>query len=380
MQLKEFLDHPDIQLPVTRGTDDFQAFVNNLLDKYLGLLAQLDVSGPVGDEIKSNRLKVEAFCSAAKEVVREAYAGQPADAYKRFSEGIKEIETYLQRQALRDLEPNALRLMYRVRRSTTPGLTREDLFHIPFETRHRVATQRYSIPGLPCLYLAGSIYTCWAEMGRPPFHELQTAAFWLAPEKKVSVINFSVRPAKLTLYVNPEGSFQDDPEIHGLLVNHVLLWPLMALCSIGVRHRDSPFKPEYILPQVLLQWVTKEHHFDGICYFSMHVPAITPKRPLSPCNLVFPATDIQPVGRCPKLRDRFRMTEPLGWELLTAIHAGEGVPGAAVPMYEFEFIPGRKEWYYKTDFGEVETKLNKIALDLITKNNTGDLAAGIVKA
>lgn len=41
------------------------------------------------------------------------------------------------------------------------------MFHIPITMRRQVGTERYSIPGYPCLYLGNSIYVCWEEMNRP---------------------------------------------------------------------------------------------------------------------------------------------------------------------------------------------------------------------
>ncbi len=379
MKLKEFIDKNEIQLPITRDTDDFQGFAEGVLSNYINLLNQLELPGSLQSVIEANRPKVAAFCSAAQCVIREILAGQPADAYNQFTEGIKNIEQHLQQQALRDLGTADLQLMYRVRRDPTPNLNREDLFHIPFEDRHKVATQRYSIPGLPCLYLAGSLYTCWAEMGRPPFHELQAAAFWLAPHRRVSIINFSSRPKLVSRLINSESGFEDNNEIRSEIINYIFLWPLMALCSIIVKHKNSPFKPEYIMPQMLLQWITKEKLFDGICYFSMHVPAICPAYPLANCNLIFPATKIRHAGRCERLRDLFRMTMPHGWQLLSAVRAGHDTHNHKIPAYPFEFIPGRKEFYSQTDFGVVESRLNKLAKDDIDSDQSGNGSAMVAQ-
>ncbi|WP_293880615.1 MULTISPECIES: hypothetical protein [unclassified Sphingobacterium] len=51
-------------------------------------------------------------------------------------------------------------------------LSKEDLFHIPFDKRSLVSTQRFSISGLPSLYLANSIYVAWEEMKRPSMNEV----------------------------------------------------------------------------------------------------------------------------------------------------------------------------------------------------------------
>jgi len=48
------------------------------------------------------------------------------------------------------------------------GSKPENMLHIGFNNRGAIATQRFSIPGLPCLYFGTSSYDCWIEMGKPP--------------------------------------------------------------------------------------------------------------------------------------------------------------------------------------------------------------------
>lgn len=358
MDLREFLSCPSIQLPITRDTDDFQAFISSRLDEYLGLLDRLETPSSVCEEIQSQRRNVESFCHEAKEVVYAALAGKLADCYAKFDAALAHLAPYLEKQFLSDLPSDHIGFLYRVRRHLESPLTREDLFHIPFDQRYKVANQRYSIPGLPCLYLSGSIFTCWVEMGRPPFHEIQASAFWVDEGQTVKVVNLSNRPRRLLLFLDARNSAPQN--VDEILATNVILWPLIALCSIVARHRSCPYKPEYIIPQLLLGWVTQHRDFDAICYFSTHVSPVTAK-PLPPCNFVFPAREIRSAGRCPHLRRLFRMTEPYSWELLRAIAVDPLTPGAAVPNYEFEFIDGSSEQYAYTEFGIVETKLNKLA-------------------
>ena len=47
--------------------------------------------------------------------------------------------------------------------------TKDEMFHIPYDKRNLVGNQRYSLFGLPCLYLGGSSYICWEELGRKDF-------------------------------------------------------------------------------------------------------------------------------------------------------------------------------------------------------------------
>ena len=44
--------------------------------------------------------------------------------------------------------------------------SKDEMFHIPYEKRNLVGNQRFSLSGLPCLYLGGSSYICWEELGR----------------------------------------------------------------------------------------------------------------------------------------------------------------------------------------------------------------------
>jgi len=56
---------------------------------------------------------------------------------------------------------------YRIRKSDVELNKRKDLFHIPFTHREMISTQRFSVPGLPTLYLGATINECWRELGQP---------------------------------------------------------------------------------------------------------------------------------------------------------------------------------------------------------------------
>ena len=46
-------------------------------------------------------------------------------------------------------------------------LERKELFHIPFSKNYLIGTERYSMPGHPCLYLASQAELAWYECGKP---------------------------------------------------------------------------------------------------------------------------------------------------------------------------------------------------------------------
>lgn len=116
-----------------------------------------------------------------------------------------------------------------------------ELFHIPFSKQGKVENQRYSATGLPCLYLGSGLYGCWEEMKRPT---LQNCMF----SRIESTREFSC----LDLVVPDR--VDNDEELRNLLVT----MPLIIACSIkvGVKNEKDIFKPEYIMPQTILQVVS----------------------------------------------------------------------------------------------------------------------------
>ena len=72
---------------------------------------------------------------------------------------------------------------YRIRiHKTNFTLSQQEFFHIPFNLRGKVKTQRFSIPGFPSLYLGTTIYVCWEELNRPNINEFQANFFYTSPK------------------------------------------------------------------------------------------------------------------------------------------------------------------------------------------------------
>ena len=374
MNLYEFLTHSDVQLPMTWASQrDFEEFVRSRFDTYLRLIDQLD-SNSEADYIHHRKPAIRTCCDEICQSLRRSFEGHPHEAYQSFDSAVNSILPEINALAFKCEGSAPLGILYRVRQTQTPMLTRNDLFHIPFELRHLVATQRYSIPGLPCLYLAGSLYTCWEEMGRPPFHELQCAAFWVKNGRSLKLLNFSNRPVRQALLASPPG------RVPAGLSNQIILWPLVFASSIVVKHRLSPFKPEYTIPQMILQWVTHNHGFDGLAYFSTNVRSVSKKHPMPISNIVLPAKVVTAYGRCARLCDTFKMTDPIGWQLLSSIELGDSTVGYSIPTYDLEFVDGVEEAYYRTQFGLVQMRLNKLVARTTLQNRDGDMTAGDILA
>ena len=255
-----------------------------------------------------------------------------------------------------DVKTNRL---YRMRLGCNTDISRKEIFHIPFDQRHIVSTQRYSIPGLPCFYLGGSLYTCWREMGSPNFEDIHVSAFVVNCDPGLKFLDFSKTPKWIANWLAQKSDTLDDDQ-NRFLSAQIVLWPLIAACSIKSLYPKANFKPEYIIPQMLLQWLTKNiTDFDGIRHFSTHVEDTTTDNPHWICNYILPVRQVNHSGYCERLKQSFRFTKPHLWRLLRVVNLNTR-DSFMRDDFEIEFVSGIKEKYENTEFGKVQWNLNCI--------------------
>ena len=258
--------------------------------------------------------------------------GNPYEAYKVFCKMLKNQDVA---SSIDDLifPLKKLRCDYgfydhsRYFRIRTAGETvsiksRKHLFHVPFSLRHTIAPARYSILGYPCLYLSSSLYTCWEEMGRPDFRSIFLSRFELTTTgRERKVFGFFRTPADWKKIYNLWLG-KNEPLIEWDIKNiaaFIALWPLQLACSIPVFHCNSPFKEEYIVPQLFMQWVRDLKKADGLCFRTTAVSQEKGKGipPDLLFNLAFPARTTEN-EYCLELAKDFLLTEPVSFEMSLA--------------------------------------------------------------
>jgi hypothetical protein len=367
MDAIRFFESGALRLPLERtaNDDDFEQYLKGTFDRYLGAFDLLQTSDPLTKAIKERRPRAERLCTDVRDAVRAYLAGSPHGAFEVIAEalGSEEMRNHIGCLRMLDVAGSSpLQEMYRIRATDEPAIyRRKDIFHVPFECRHRVKRQRYSIPGLPCLYLGATLFVCWDELQRPPFHTLYAAMFKAADGAKISVLDFSARPRDTARFVDQVNhNFGGDFTIHGpVLLARAICWPLVAACSVRRLHHDAPFIAEYIVPQLMLQWIARPgadgNRLDGIAYLSVRTD---PEHPF-PCdpfvNLVFPVQQPQPRGYCPVLQQKFALTEPGAWQLLesTELLRQKTTHGDA----QVYLVPDVRSCYNNSTFGLVESRL-----------------------
>lgn len=211
-----------------------------------------------------------------------------------------------------------------VNRGNPPLTSKADMFHIPFEKRHLVNDQRYSIRGFPSVYLGRSIYGCYLEMGSPPLDSFFVSLFYFLPNKDDAPKSQRIRLIDLTDAESKEDIFlmlssvEKDELSHvntlNRIVDNILLWPLVMSCSVIRSYQESPhFRAEYIIPQMLYQLCSEKDEFSGIEYDSAKNLAGGNKKKLRSVmqNYALPIQKILPVGHCPILAGQLCLTEPI---------------------------------------------------------------------
>jgi len=189
------------------------------------------------------------------------------------------------------------------------------------------------------------------------------SAFWTRRDATPRLLDLGYRPAKLArMSTNP--TLRIYTWFNEFLVAHAVCWPLFASSSIRVRHSgpECAFRPEYIIPQLILQWLTQEQAFDGLRYASTRVLA-EPYDSRSPhwiCNYVFPVRTASPEGYCSRLREIFDWTDPISWQLAESILLPPGIDESCVDRFELEISRGRHIQYHASTFGRQQSFLNEL--------------------
>lgn len=367
MTIFEILEEYRFSLPDRNNDKTYLEIFIDEMNLYTSLLEKLQ-DFDIHQEKKrtvSSKYIFEQAMRIAKDIVKilGLYSqGKPFEAYLQLKEMIENPETNLKIHSILG-EVN----FYRVRNgNTNSNFSKEDLFHIPFELTRKVSNQRYSISGFPSLYLSDSIYTCWEEMRRPDIDNLYCSRFEL--RKFISLLEIPNPQEEINRYVSEnkiiEGVIGNG--LDSLLIN----WPLYFACSIKVKYPHEPYKVEYVLPQLLLQYVRSNIKIDGIKYFSTNIDYDNDNIKGTFNNYVFPIKTFDEKGYCNELKKMFSITEPESKKLndissatITLLYKHDNSESFAVE--EIEIINGKSIPYNNTVFGALEIGLESSNNDFI---------------
>lgn len=247
-------------------TDSFRYIeeIENSLHRYIKTLYRYT-------EAKKSIHRITEFSNNLILVLREYYLGQHTSAYELFTESMNLLN-------LSPLYTAVLpeQKLYRARKKgKQTRFNRMDFYHIPFEKRIKVSSQRYSFPGLPCVYMGSSIDVCLLELG--------------GDRNNLAVAELQVVPNKSCYLLDLTGIFNKPVEQMSIAEQNDFfeLLPLIYLCSTRINEDvrndniqliaakdENYFRPDYIVPQLLLEYMLdktawKEKTIIGIQYYSV---------------------------------------------------------------------------------------------------------------
>ncbi|MGO8816402.1 MAG: RES domain-containing protein [Terriglobia bacterium] len=316
MNAQDLFNGPAMKLPRDRDEEDFERYLEDLLEAYLHVVKTLDSRCHLCVRIQGAEAEIAKLSQWIRNGVRKYLAGTPEAAYEELLKGINFVYPRMYNLFSLEVGPDKVEHLYRMVDTKGARVPKERLFHAPFNLRHKVGQHRFGIPGFPCLYLGGSLELCKEEL------RIQAAALpgvtvaEFALRRKVKFLDFGYRPSALAGIVAGSAMRKpgENPGLEDFIVHYATCWPLIAASSIKVLHDDHPFVYEYIIPQMILQWAMSNAECDGIRYFSTRFTP-GPETIVKTANYVFPAThDSGPqTGYSQRLKDTFEFTDPVVW-------------------------------------------------------------------
>lgn len=329
-QFREIMRNSDFNLPIRWDGRDFEEAISDFLDEYINELLffrkDKELDGNSFRSVEVDIGRIERVSDLLKRSIHEYHQGFPSDAFasmKRIMDILIErpLKVYQKSGALEPLITDRLYL-FRLRGvSDTAKHTRKDLFHVPSCARSMISTSRYSIAGYPSLYLTTSIDLGKEEIGKANQHLLVSRFKLIRSQRELNirVLELGIRPQDFygedQEYNNNNIRTKDIQDINllnsGFRANYLLWYPLIAACSFIRANKSTPFSSEYLIPQLLMQWIRKQigrNELMGIRYFS----CASIRASELGFDYVFPVNNTKyEEGYCSVLRESFLLTNPV---------------------------------------------------------------------
>lgn len=360
MKLEDLLSHQSLILPKNwreLGYYSYYECVINEGKKYINLISEIEDLTVWGEDKIIGNLSKQHLLTVAKNYFQAVYKtlqcylneGNPHKAYNILDKYLIKTENkstfkpliyYLE---FSHLYPQHYRI-----RPKEDKVDLKDIFHVPFEIRHKINSNRYSIPGYPTLYLSNSVYIAYQELGAPDYDNLYVSKFM-----HTEWFNYSETLLDMTnkpMFDTPDFQFK-----------FLARWILTMSCSIKVGYSDSPFKPEYVIPQIILQWVKNNINIGhrkviGVSYSSTKVQDFKNGFYGHFYNTAIPIHHSNKSGFCDVLSKQFCLTKPINFSKALKLDTNV-IQQGQVKSFEMN---GATIEYIKSDFGKIEQVLSEV--------------------
>lgn len=349
--------------------DDLKSLIQSGQADLRAAVRSIEADTPVAEAFLQSKEEAFSLSKLIGHVVGSYLAGRPHEAYTLLASALSDRRGDIDRLCSIPLG-DGIGPLFRARTSDHVFQRLSDGFHLPHTLRRFAGRYRFSVDGLPSLYLSGSVYTCWRELQQPPFHRLHVSALRLAPNT-LKVLDFGFSLRRLSTIFRRRDATAASSKLGSFIISYLKLWPLVAACHVKRPHSSpaASFHEEYIVPQLLMQWIVASDNIDGIRYRSVHVEEWRGNTGFDwGCNFAFPANDAPGPLFSARLCERFALTPCIPFEVAHSIlpEAIE-IPNRDVQILgpDNRFLP-----YLGTQFNIVERKLVGVACSRISTSGT----------
>ncbi len=306
---KRIFNEKQFELPIRWCGGDYAQFLKNLYNQYIMHLCKNSqdygcrLLACCDDEMRylkdfncrmtedCNIPHIKYICDKIVETVKKYNNGLPASAYKAFDNVMKKlikkpIKIYPKSgwtEAFQFCDPLSLFRVVNVNEDTV--FPRSRVFHTPYNLRSKVSTSRYSIAGYPSLYLGTHVELCLNELRNNSQTQLRLCSRFQLDRNihhndyEINVIELAIKPQDFFKNSGENNVNSDNRYIRGSLLqdnevreSYLMWYPLIAACSFIRACKSDPFAPEYVIPQLLMQWLRNwnenNHKLFGLRYFS----------------------------------------------------------------------------------------------------------------
>lgn len=295
-------------LSVIRTESDFYTHLNSLFKSYRQYLEGIDDS-LYEAFLPSNKNKLDILKTVDSKVKKIC------EIYRTYSNGnVLSAETKMKNLIYQKDHRYKMFLLdgkenwYRARRlnENDRQFSEKEMFHVPFNKRHLVENYRYSLSGYPCLYLGKTTLTCWEELQKPSLHDFCVSQFSLI--ENVKVLDLTL-PDKSPIAEPLFGGKSEEEKKEDRYLQ-LITWPLILACSVPTFIPNAPFKPEYVIPQLLMRVIVKMGSSDlyGIAYTSTRRDYHYAEAIVHHMNIALPVRKVKKDGYCEELCSKLSLT------------------------------------------------------------------------
>jgi len=322
MRIVDLLNAIITLLPINQAEDsDFRENVKKKQKLFLNLFRKINKDDlmlflPAEYKYLTRRMllyRFERITRKINTIIDCYYDGYPDDAYKNLHQLLNHVSfitnlkdgygNFLIIKDPRKLEKVSYFRIRSISKDEIEPPTEKEMFHVSFEKRGLVSTNRFSISGFPCLYLGRSLQVCYEELNSP-IERVYANRLEMNPNK-IYPLNLTI-PEPFT-----ENIYDDNDVLNYDAFCFLLTFPLIhaSLFKVKAVCKNDNFKPEYIIPQLLLQYVKKEAPSSSILYTSTKVTENNSNELYH--NIVIPVIKIATKGYCPELSAKIKVSKPI---------------------------------------------------------------------